>query len=152
MKSTIENLYNKELAYSFENILDVLLELKSYFKERDFKVENSRSALDYGEIGFYIKSKEGIKSIFIGIWFELWQSTETPFCFAFDWDKRNEDKKYIDSIKMFCDSHIKDEIKFQLYNSYPCILYPKTIFESDNLIPILSEHIMELVKGLNFKF
>lgn len=145
-------LFSKTIAKDFDDIFDLLDNMWEIFNESNYIFNTSKKTYDYREIGLYIKSRQEIKDIFIGVWLEAWELSGMPICIVCNWNKASKDEEYTVAIKDYCEAHAQDGLKFYNVRDYPCVTLNETFFDKPEVPQRIKAHIDALGKRIQFVF
>ena len=153
MNTNFEVLYDNKFPTALDSLFEIIDNLNEKFI--DMGVKTRWTKLKYfTEYGFYIDSSDEQKNLFVGLWYELWETKCYPFCLCLDWkNTRNNSLRY--TFKEVLANYNDSKIKFIDYNDYPNLVfqaeYFKGLIDNKELFNLIVKSLEALSFNLYFK-
>ncbi|MGN6800863.1 MAG: hypothetical protein ACTHJN_03090 [Ginsengibacter sp.] len=152
MDSSFDLLFNKNLPDQLESLLDFVNDLYEELKEGNISVKWTRKR-DFSEYGFNIVSADKTKTLFVGIWLDIWKFSGKPFCLALDWSNP-EDNGIAYLIKDVRTKLVPLEVDYLEYDDWPTLVFGGNLFTSESsakdFLPIIKQVTDRLQFNLYF--
>lgn len=141
MFAEIKYLHDKNVALGFDKLTEIVTDLKKEFKNNYPNNVMQATDAEFSYYGFNIGSKD--RSIFAGMYFDLWKHKGYPFVLMLESHKQLRQVE-IDNFKAMANNVFKRNYEYQLFDGFHTVCLKSGYFAELNSINPLFEQIEKL--------
>ena len=148
MPIQISSLFDKTFPSQLDMLCQMIDECYEEAKGLNLPVSWTKDK-HFNEYGFYLKTVDKSHELFLGLWYDLWETKGLPLCITFSSTKAGMNSK-LEKFNTYINKELINEGYHLNYENYLLLAFNKEYFENiDNYKPILKIFI-DIQECLNF--
>ncbi len=135
MYYNFEHLYDRTFPKELSSLCELIDDIYYALQDKELNVSWTK-AKDFDKYGFLIRNRDKSKTLFGGLWYDLWETKAVPFCLCLDWKKAVSNSIQSD-FAAIVEAENNPSLSIGEYYDYPIVLFEKSFFiNMEDALPI----------------